>query len=282
MKPGYPLSLALMLLFWAGSALAQTFYVTDKVLVGVYEKPDTGSKIIKPLQSGTPIEIIKRNKDFAKVRSADGTTGWIENSYLIDYKPSQLVVLELTDQKKQFGEQLSLAKAELEATQKQLVELGKTGKLSGNEQLALKNKEVKRLQELSSELDKKLAAANKQLENRASQQQALQAELANAKKQGDTTAIDAKHASEIAALQEKNTQLNDTLNQIRNTLSIPAASGTAPVAHATSPGTMNGDSIQIKLLWLAIGVIVLLASGFIIGIKWLDARNLKRHGGFRI
>jgi len=278
MKPGYPLSIALMLLLWAGSALAETFYVTDKVLVGVYEKPDTSSKLIKPLQSGTPIEVLKRNKDFARVRSADGTTGWIENSYLIDYKPSQLVVLELTDKAKQLGEQLSLSQAELEATQKQLVELGKTGKLSGNEQLALKNKEVQRLQELSKALDEKLAAANKQLDNKTSQQQALQAELATAKKQADTSQADAKAAAAIAALQDKNTQLNATLNQVRKTLSIPEASATAPA----TPGTINGDGIQIKLLWLGIGVLVLLITGFIVGIKWLDARNLRRHGGFRI
>ena len=281
MQAGYPRALVLMLLLWTGLASAETFYVTDKVLVGVYEKPDTSSDIIKPLQSGTPIEILKRSKGFAQVRSSDGTTGWIENSYLIDYKPSQLVVLELTDQKKQLSEQLSLSKAELEATQKQLVEVGKTGKLSGNEQLALKNKELKRLQELSKSLDKKLAAANKQLENNASQQQALQAELASAKKQGDTAAIDAKHAEQIAALQAKNTQLSDTLNQIRTTLGIGEVAGSTATATVT-PGIITEDGVQVKLLWLGIGIIVLLASGFIVGIKWLDARNLRRHGGFRI
>jgi len=281
MKLRYLLSIAVLLPLSATLASAQTFYVTDKVLVGVYEKADTSSKIIKPLQSGTPIEILKRSKGFAKVRSADGTTGWIENSYLIDYKPSQLVVLELTDQKKQISEQLSLSQAELEATQKQLVEAGKTGKLSGNEQLALKTKEVARLDALNKELDKKLAAANKQLENNAGQQQALQAELADAKKQGDTTTIDAKYAKKITALQTKNTQLANTLNQIRETLGIAEVAATKPMT-AITPGIITEGGIQIKLLWLGIGIIVLLASGFIIGIKWLDARNLRRHGGFRI
>ena len=41
------------------SAQAQTYYITDKVLVGVYEKATAESKLLTTLPSGTPLEVIE-------------------------------------------------------------------------------------------------------------------------------------------------------------------------------------------------------------------------------
>ena len=40
------------------SAQAQTYYITDKVLVGVYEEANAESKLLTTLPSGTPLEVI--------------------------------------------------------------------------------------------------------------------------------------------------------------------------------------------------------------------------------
>lgn len=286
MKKNY-ITLAILTLFLQTSLQlqAKTFYVTDKVLVGVYEQSNTESNLIKALPTGTPIEVLEKTGEFTKVRSPDGTTGWVETSYLIDHKPAQLVVLELTDQQKQANEQLSLAQAELEATQKQLVELraGATTDTSAQEK-KLTN-DLKKSKKKVSKLKKDLAASQTQLENKSRQHKTLeeqnkelQKEIINLRKNKpvDTKAAPIAAAAiddtELRNIKAKNKQLSDTLNQIRATLQLPA----------NSTSIEDDAGITLKYLWLLIGSLVLAISGFIGGIKWLDWRNLKRHGGFRI
>ena len=262
---------------------AKTFYVTDKVLVGVYEQSNTESNLIKALPTGTPIEVLEKTDEFTKVRSPDGTTGWVETSYLIDHKPAQLVVLELTDQQKQANEQLSLAQAELEATQKQLVELRAGAATDTSTQEKKLTDDLKKSKRKSKALKKDLAASKTQLENKSRQHKTLeeqnkelQKEIINLRKNKPVSTKSAPVATvddaELRNIQAKNKQLSDTLNQIRTTLQLPA----------NSTSIDDDAGITLKYLWLLIGALVLTISGFIGGIKWLDWRNLKRHGGFRI
>lgn len=283
----------LSLFFYLPLAQAKTFYVTDKVLVGVYEQATTESNLIKALPTGTPIEVLERNGEYAKIRSPDGTTGWVENSYLIDRKPAQLVVLDLTDQQKQLNEQLSLAQAELEATQKQLVEAKAKSNNKASDQTKKLNKEINELKNTSAKLKKELAAVKKQLQNKAQQHNAtvkqnkqLQKTIIELRKnkKADPASTEKKPAKldnypapkidskELIALRSENKQLTKTLNQVRQVLNLPSS----------STSISSDDGITLKLLWLLLGSLILAISGFIAGIKWLDWRNLKRHGGFRI
>lgn len=286
MKKNYITLVILTLLLQTSLQLqAKTFYVTDKVLVGVYEQSNTESNLIKALPTGTPIEVLEEIGDFTKVRSPDGTTGWVETSYLIDHKPAQLVVLELTDQQKQANEQLGLAQAELEATQKQLVELRAGATTDASAQEKKLADDLKKSKNKARNLKKDLAASKTQLENKSRQHKALeeknkklQKEIINLRKNKPvatkavpiaTTAVD---DAELRNIQAKNKQLSDTLNKIRATLQLPE----------NSASIEDDAGVTLKYLWLLIGSLVLAISGFIGGIKWLDWRNLKRHGGFRI
>ncbi|MCK4744026.1 MAG: TIGR04211 family SH3 domain-containing protein [Sulfuriflexus sp.] len=286
MKKNYiTLAILALLLQTSLQLQAQTFYVTDKVLVGVYEQSNTESNLIKALPTGTPIEVLEKTGEFTKVRSPDGTTGWVETSYLIDHKPAQLVVLELTDQQKQANEQLSLAQAELEATQKQLADLRAGATKDTSTQEKKLTDDLKKSKKKSKALKKDLAASKKQLENKSRQHDSiekqnkeLQKEIINLRKNKPVadkaapapvaTVDDAK----LRNIQAQNKQLSATLNQIRETLQLPA--------NSTSIDEAAG--VTLKYLWLFIGALILAMSGFIGGIKWLDWRNLKRHGGFRI
>jgi len=286
MKNNYiTLAILTLLLQTSLQLQAKTFYVTDKVLVGVYEQSNTESNLIKALPTGTPIEVLEKTDEFTKVRSPDGTTGWVETSYLIDHKPAQLVVLELTDQQKQANEQLSLAQAELEATQKQLVDLRAGATTVTSAQKKKLASDLKKLNKKASSLKKDLAASQTQLENKSRQHKTLeeqnkelQKEIINLRKNKsvDTKATPIAPAavddSELRNIKAENKQLTDTLNQIRATLQLPA----------NSTSVEDDAGITLKYLWLLIGSLVLAISGFIGGIKWLDWRNLKRHGGFRI
>ena len=292
MKKNILVFIMFSLFFYLQPLQAKTFYVTDKVLVGVYEQATTDSNLIKALPTGTPIEILEREGEYAKVRSPDGTTGWVETSYLIDHKPAQLVVLDLTDQQKQTNEQLSLAQAELEATQKQLVDAKAKTNTNADEKNNKLNKEISNLENNSNKLKKELSAIKKQLKNKAQQHTAtvkqnkqLQETIIELrkKKKTDPEAKAAKTTTpsatsptkddkEIEKLRSSNKQLQTTLDQIRTALDLPASATSMP----------EDDAISVKLLWIFLGALILALSGFIAGIKWLDWRNLKRHGGFRI
>lgn len=258
------------------SAQAQTYYITDKVLVGVYEEADTESGLLTTLPTGTPLEVIEHSGSFVKVRGPDGSSGWIENSYMIEHKPAQLVVLELTDKQKQADEQLTLAQAEMRAMQKQIENL----KQSGNN--ADQSEEINALTKQRKNLGKQLDTTRNQLNDEKKKLTAAKQNIAKLKQQ--LKAIKNKAPSDNKpALQEvnadserllaENRALTATLNRVRESLALPAM---------PAPGVVENGGLQVKMNWLWISIILLLLVGFIAGMKWLDWRNLQRHGGFRI
>lgn len=258
------------------SAQAQTYYITDKVLVGVYEEANAESNLQTTLPSGTPLEVIERNGSFAKVRSPDGSNGWIENAYMIEHKPAQLVVLELTDKQKQVDEQLALAQAELRATQEQVNKL----KLASNN--TDQTDEINALTKQRKDLGEKLDRVRNQLSDENKQSAAAEKNIAKLKQQivalkkstpADNPAPVQTLNADTEHLLAENRELTETLNRVRGALTLP----TAP-----APGVVENGGLQVKMTWLWISIILFLVVGFVAGMKWLDWRNLQRHGGFRI
>ena len=47
------------------------------------------------LVSGTAVEVLERNPNYARVRLADGREGWVKATFLVDEKPAAARVLEL-------------------------------------------------------------------------------------------------------------------------------------------------------------------------------------------
>lgn len=70
----------------ATPALAQTLYVTDKLEVPLRAGTSTRYKIVRMLESGDSVQILKHDKEsgHSQVRTADGSTGWILTRYLMD------------------------------------------------------------------------------------------------------------------------------------------------------------------------------------------------------
>lgn len=255
---------------------AQTYYITDKVLVGVYAEASADSSLLTTLPTGTPLEVISRSGSFVNVRSPNGSTGWIENSYMIEHKPAQLVVLELTDKQKQADEQLTLAQAELRAMQDKVKKLQKKNDNSDQ------SDEIESLTKQRKDLGEQLDSARNQLNDEKKKSAAVEKTIADLQQQiaslknaapADSSAALPEFNAEAERLQAENHQLTETLNHVREALALPAA---------PAPGVVDNGGLQIKMNWLWLGIVSLLLVGFIAGMKWLDWRNLQRHGGFRI
>ena len=78
------------------AAMEETAYVTDNLRLGLHQAPDTSDRAFRYLDSGQPMEILTRDRNYANVRLPDNTEGWVKNAYLVDDKPAKLIVAEIT------------------------------------------------------------------------------------------------------------------------------------------------------------------------------------------
>nr|VFK51001.1 MAG: hypothetical protein BECKTC1821D_GA0114238_11281 [Candidatus Kentron sp. TC]VFK62549.1 MAG: hypothetical protein BECKTC1821F_GA0114240_10762 [Candidatus Kentron sp. TC] len=97
---------------------AETFYVTDRVLIGVHKDKEQDRPPLEILPTGAALEVIFRDKDLAKVRTASDIVGWVDSNYLMMEKPAQLLLMELEAE----HEQTKLRLQEVEARLRELGE----------------------------------------------------------------------------------------------------------------------------------------------------------------
>lgn len=266
-----------------GSMLAQAqSYITDKVVVGVYENPNADSVLLKALPTGTPLEILERSNGYSQIRTPDGTTGWIENTYIIDNKPAQLVVLELTDKQQQTQKTLAETRKQLLDMQEQVAglqdQLGNSA-TPDNSELKKQQQANRALQKQLEELQADLGVAQKKLTDTTAQRDQLIKDLESARNAEPATATEPAAAAPdpaseaaLAAAQANNAVLQQRLDAVVAALQL----------EQPLPGPAAAGGVQLGTKWIVIGILLLLAGGFIAGMKALDWLYLKRHGGFRI
>jgi SH3 domain protein len=79
----------------SGLAAAETAYVTDSLRLGLHAAPDTSDRAFENLISGTAVEVLERNTNYARVRLADSREGWVKATFLVELKPAAARVAEL-------------------------------------------------------------------------------------------------------------------------------------------------------------------------------------------
>ena len=62
-------------LFASAAASAETAYVTGNLRLGLHAASDTSDRPFESLLSGTPMEVLERRTNYARVRLADGSLG---------------------------------------------------------------------------------------------------------------------------------------------------------------------------------------------------------------
>ncbi len=94
-------------------------YITDKLLAGVYESPEASARPLQVLPSGTPVELLKTEGIFSKIRLPDRKEGWVESRYLSEEKPTQVMLLELQAKMGELRHKLQQAETTLEQSNKE-------------------------------------------------------------------------------------------------------------------------------------------------------------------
>ena len=90
------LGVALMMV--AATAVGQTLYVSDQLVITVRTGPSTANSIISNLVSGDAVEVLQINAEtgYTRVRLVSGTEGWVLSRYLVASPVSQdrLIIAE--------------------------------------------------------------------------------------------------------------------------------------------------------------------------------------------
>jgi len=76
-------------------ASAETAYVTDVLRLGIHAAADTSDRAFDNLVSGTAVEILERNTNYARVKLADGREGWVRSTFLVTTAPAAARIVEL-------------------------------------------------------------------------------------------------------------------------------------------------------------------------------------------
>ncbi len=130
------LGAALVILFSMAlvpAAEAETAYVTDQLRLGFHRAADTSDRPFRMLLSGEQVEILERNRFYARVRASDGTEGWVKAGFLMSDKPAVLRVAEVEAKQAGLDEELTKIAEERAATGEQIAALEQNVKAAQGE-----------------------------------------------------------------------------------------------------------------------------------------------------
>jgi len=98
------------------SAEADTRYVGDQLIITLRQGKSTKHKILKTMETGTPVEVLEEDSSYLRVRTTDGTEGYVLRQYISSNPPKTQRIDELEIEKSVLQKKIS----GLEKTKNQL------------------------------------------------------------------------------------------------------------------------------------------------------------------
>jgi uncharacterized protein YgiM (DUF1202 family) len=238
------------------SLSAQAEFVTDKIVIEVRSQRLSQGAILKTLPSGSDVEVLMRDGDYARIRTNDNITGWVQSQFLTKDQPTQNVYLELLAKYNTLETKLKAAEAnqgggdgidiaEIEELRKRAADAG------------WMRVELKKARDRNNELENKIKTSGQP---------------------GNSS------QKELAILNDKNKELERRLaaameyNEQQQQLAIEEG----VTASVSASQTSDEQDWAVNIEWFLGSIVVALIIGLIGGMTWLDNRIRQRHGGFRI
>jgi SH3 domain protein len=96
----FKISIVALLLAWAGSAAAESVWVSDQFEITLRSGPSTSNAIQLMVDSGTELEVLERDAEsgYTRVRTQGGTEGWVLTRYLMNEPSAREQLQTLTGQ----------------------------------------------------------------------------------------------------------------------------------------------------------------------------------------
>ena len=92
---------------FSAATLAETAYVTDNLRLGLHQAADTSDRAFRTLESGQVVEILSRDRNYARVQLPDGAQGYLKAAYLVFDKPAKLIVSETQAENEKLTQELA-------------------------------------------------------------------------------------------------------------------------------------------------------------------------------
>ena len=74
--------------FFACAAHAETAFVSDDLILGVYSEKNQQGTRLTTLHSGAGVEVLTRDGEFAQVKLGNNSIGWVKASFLTAREPA--------------------------------------------------------------------------------------------------------------------------------------------------------------------------------------------------
>lgn len=107
-------------LLLAAQASAQTVYVTDQLQLGLYRESGGAGQPLRTLSSGTALQLLEKGRNYARVRTPEGTEGWAKRVFLVEDKPARARLAELESENRSLSEELAAIRKTLSAAQQRV------------------------------------------------------------------------------------------------------------------------------------------------------------------
>ena len=243
-------------------AAAEQAFITDKLVIDIYTLRGEQGRVVASLYSGTAIEILDTDNDYAQIKTKDNKQGWIHSKYLTKEKPVSLDHLTLIAKHKKLTAELEKVKENLEKS-KQINAQATKSKIEPKPSKDELNKKTKKIASLNQELkskSKQLGKTQKEIKKLKLALASTSAKLAKNTGQ-DTTPSTIEPEEDFSTNTSTNTSTTSDLNN--------------------HPIEVDQGPFMIPFTWAAIAMIFSLIIGIIVGINWLDRRIRQKHGGVR-
>ncbi|HEY2145997.1 MAG TPA: TIGR04211 family SH3 domain-containing protein [Steroidobacteraceae bacterium] len=89
---------ALLLALLAAGAAADSAYVSDELVLGVYAEQNGQGQRLTTLHSGSSVETLAQSGEFTQVRLSDGTVGWVKSAFLTSKEPATVRIKQLEEE----------------------------------------------------------------------------------------------------------------------------------------------------------------------------------------
>lgn len=120
-------SAMILLGLFAVAARAETAYVSDDLILGVYSEKNQQGTRLTTLHSGASVEVLAREGEFAQVSLGNDKVGWVKASFLTAHEPAAVRVKALETELARIRSSTpamaeAAARSELETLKQQLTE----------------------------------------------------------------------------------------------------------------------------------------------------------------
>jgi SH3 domain protein len=143
-------------LLLGGPVLAATAYVTDELRLGVHAAADTSDKAFTSLSSGDAVEVLERNRSYARVRLGDGREGWVRVAFLVDDEPARRRVARLESERDRLAQELTELAASQDGSGERLAR-AEQARVAAENKLRSAQQELAQLRQANDELRAQLA-----------------------------------------------------------------------------------------------------------------------------